>query len=44
MFYVQASQKGLIGITLVSQWFVPYSNAKQNQNAALRALDFMFGW
>ncbi|PON69725.1 Glycoside hydrolase [Parasponia andersonii] len=40
----QASQEGLIGITLVSHWFVPYSNAKHHQNAALRALDFMFGW
>ncbi|GMN57300.1 hypothetical protein TIFTF001_026409 [Ficus carica] len=40
----QASQKGVIGITLLANWFVPYSNAKHNQNAALRALDFMFGW
>ncbi|KAL5567251.1 hypothetical protein UlMin_030415 [Ulmus minor] len=40
----QASQKGLIGITLVSQWFVPFANAMDHQNAALRAIDFMFGW
>ncbi|XP_062083937.1 beta-glucosidase 12-like [Humulus lupulus] len=40
----QASQKGMIGITLVSHWFVPYSNAKHNLNAAKRALDFMLGW
>ncbi|KAJ9139724.1 hypothetical protein P3X46_030431 [Hevea brasiliensis] len=40
----QASQKGMIGITLVSHWFVPFSNAKHNKNAAKRALDFMFGW
>ncbi|GMN26522.1 hypothetical protein TIFTF001_001341 [Ficus carica] len=40
----QASQKGVIGITLVSHWFLPFSNAKHHQNAALRALDFMFGW
>ncbi|XP_048324949.2 beta-glucosidase 12-like [Ziziphus jujuba] len=40
----QASQMGWIGIVLVSQWMVPYSEAKHNQNAALRALDFMFGW
>ncbi|KAK6937072.1 Glycoside hydrolase family 1 [Dillenia turbinata] len=39
-----ASQKGVIGITLVSNWFVPYSNAKHDKNAALRALDFMLGW
>ncbi|XP_048137289.1 beta-glucosidase 12-like [Rhodamnia argentea] len=40
----QASQKGAIGITLVSHWMVPYSDAKHNQNAALRALDWMLGW
>ncbi|KAI6685546.1 hypothetical protein NL676_031459 [Syzygium grande] len=40
----QASQKGVIGITLVSHWMVPYSDAKHNQNAALRALDWMLGW
>ncbi|KAJ4772079.1 Beta-glucosidase D7 [Rhynchospora pubera] len=41
----QASQKGVIGITLVSHWFVPYStNSKSNDAAAERALDFMFGW
>ncbi|XP_056169441.1 beta-glucosidase 12-like isoform X2 [Syzygium oleosum] len=40
----QKSQKGKIGITLVSQWMVPYSSAKQNKNAASRALDFMLGW
>ncbi|GAV69086.1 Glyco_hydro_1 domain-containing protein [Cephalotus follicularis] len=40
----QAIQKGLIGITLISFWMVPFSDAKHNQNAADRALDFMFGW
>ncbi|OAY30228.1 beta-glucosidase 12 [Manihot esculenta] len=40
----QTSQKGMIGITLVSHWFVPFSNAKNDQHAAKRALDFMFGW
>lgn len=41
---VQSSQKGLIGITLVSNWFVPVSEAKHHKNAALRALDYMLGW
>lgn len=41
---LQASQKGLIGVTLLSHWFVPISEAKHHKNAALRALDFMFGW
>uniref|UniRef100_A0A5B6ZP18 Beta-glucosidase 12-like n=1 Tax=Davidia involucrata TaxID=16924 RepID=A0A5B6ZP18_DAVIN len=40
----QASQKGKIGITLVSHWFVPYSNSKPDLQAAQRALDFMYGW
>ncbi|KAL1324000.1 hypothetical protein AAHE18_13G056900 [Arachis hypogaea] len=40
----QASQKGLIGITLDSDWFVPVSKAKSDCDAARRALDFMFGW
>ncbi|KAL9455292.1 hypothetical protein AB3S75_010661 [Citrus x aurantiifolia] len=40
----QTTQKGKIGITLVSSWMVPYSAAKHHQNAAERALDFMLGW
>ncbi|KMT14420.1 hypothetical protein BVRB_4g071990 [Beta vulgaris subsp. vulgaris] len=40
----QASQKGVIGITLVSHWFVPLSEVPRHQFAARRALDFMFGW
>jgi hypothetical protein len=41
---LQKTQKGVIGITLISQWFVPFSDAKHDQNAAKRALDFMLGW
>ncbi|WKA02454.1 hypothetical protein VitviT2T_020642 [Vitis vinifera] len=40
----QASQKGKIGITLVSHWMVPYSNQKVDKKEARRALDFMLGW
>ncbi|PWA64697.1 beta-glucosidase 9 GH1 family [Artemisia annua] len=40
----QALQKGVIGITLVSNWFVPYSPSDANKKAAQRALDFMLGW
>ncbi|KAL9296523.1 hypothetical protein ACSQ67_022419 [Phaseolus vulgaris] len=40
----QASQKGLIGITLNSDWYVPVSKEKSDRDAARRGLDFMFGW
>ncbi|KAI8545762.1 hypothetical protein RHMOL_Rhmol07G0063500 [Rhododendron molle] len=39
-----ASQKGQIGISLASQWILPYSNSKLNEEAAQRALDFTYGW
>ncbi|KAJ7961661.1 Beta-glucosidase [Quillaja saponaria] len=40
----QAHQKGLIGIALNSNWFVPFSIDKFDYRASRRALDFMFGW
>ncbi|KAL3519187.1 hypothetical protein ACH5RR_021776 [Cinchona calisaya] len=40
----QESQKGKIGITLVTRWILPYSNETHNRDAARRALDFNFGW
>ncbi|PQP97964.1 beta-glucosidase 12-like [Prunus yedoensis var. nudiflora] len=36
---VQASQKGLIGITLVSHWFEPISEAPHHRNAATRFME-----
>jgi beta-glucosidase len=41
---MQVSQNGLIGITLVINWFVPLSDNKIDQKAAERANEFMFGW
>ncbi|XP_021822639.1 beta-glucosidase 13-like [Prunus avium] len=40
----QVSQNGVIGITLNSNWYEPLSKEIENKNAALRALDFIFGW
>lgn len=41
---MQATQRGLIGIVVVTNWFVPFSNSKRDRNAAERALDFNLGW
>ncbi|CAN0923775.1 Beta-glucosidase 24 [Linum grandiflorum] len=35
---------GEIGITYISHWFVPYSNATEDIDAARRAQDWMYGW
>ncbi|ESW22399.1 hypothetical protein PHAVU_005G150600 [Phaseolus vulgaris] len=40
----QVSQKGVIGITLVSNWFEPLSENKSDKSASERSLDFMLGW
>ncbi|XP_027106819.1 beta-glucosidase 24 [Coffea arabica] len=38
------SQKGQIGIVLVTNWMLPYSNAKSDAIAAQRVVDFFLGW
>ncbi|KAK9154605.1 hypothetical protein Sjap_002085 [Stephania japonica] len=38
------SQKGIIGITLVVNWIVPYSDNRTSKAATQRAIDFMLGW
>ncbi|XP_045824007.1 non-cyanogenic beta-glucosidase-like [Trifolium pratense] len=41
----QENQKGLIGITLNTNWFIPLGdNSIPDKKAAERALDFQFGW
>lgn len=40
----QATQKGEIGITLVSNWYVPKNQTAESRTAAIRAFDFQFGW
>ncbi|XP_020253379.1 beta-glucosidase 12-like [Asparagus officinalis] len=40
----QATQKGEIGITLNTQWILPFSNSKKDIEAAERQLDFAYGW
>ncbi|XP_022154099.1 beta-glucosidase 10-like [Momordica charantia] len=39
-----ANQNGTIGITLVSDWYVPYSNSEADEKATNRALEFSLGW
>ncbi|KAI9196986.1 hypothetical protein LWI28_028772 [Acer negundo] len=41
----QAYQKGKIGITIVTHWFIPKSpKSEADKEAANRILDFLFGW
>ncbi|KAK2968303.1 hypothetical protein RJ640_016235, partial [Escallonia rubra] len=41
---LQPIQKGMIGITLVTNWMVPASNSSSDIRASRRALDFSLGW
>ncbi|XP_021286813.1 beta-glucosidase 13-like [Herrania umbratica] len=40
----QAAQGGKIGLSLVGEYYEPYSNTLLDRAAATRALDFMLGW
>ncbi|KAI4333179.1 hypothetical protein L6164_018017 [Bauhinia variegata] len=40
----QGYQKGQIGITLVTHWFVPKSNSTASLEASSRTLEHYFGW
>ncbi|KAJ4848261.1 hypothetical protein Tsubulata_023606 [Turnera subulata] len=40
----QATQKGKIGITIVTWWMEPWSSDIADVEAAQRALDFSYGW
>ncbi|XP_048326989.2 vicianin hydrolase-like isoform X1 [Ziziphus jujuba] len=40
----EVSQKGRIGITLVTRWFEPKYNTDANRKAVSRALEFNLGW
>ncbi|XP_057833519.1 beta-glucosidase 12 [Cryptomeria japonica] len=40
----QKKQKGLIGVTVVTHWFIPYTNSISDQKATRRILDFYLGW
>ena len=41
---LQGKQKGSIGISLVVNWMVPYSNSLLDQEATQREIDFRIGW
>uniref|UniRef100_I1QYA3 Beta-glucosidase n=1 Tax=Oryza glaberrima TaxID=4538 RepID=I1QYA3_ORYGL len=40
----QPTQKGQIGMVVVTHWFVPYDDTVADRGAVQRSLDFMFGW
>ncbi|CAM8934852.1 unnamed protein product [Rhodiola kirilowii] len=40
----QSYQKGQIGVTLVTHWVKPKFDTDSSQKAALRIIDFLFGW
>ncbi|CAH2079116.1 unnamed protein product [Thlaspi arvense] len=45
--YKQKYQKiheGEIGVTMITRWFLPYSNSDENLKAAERAKEFFHGW
>ena len=45
LFILQELQGGIIGITLNSQWFLPFRDGNEDDlKAAEITLDFTFGW
>ncbi|XP_062077487.1 beta-glucosidase 17-like isoform X2 [Humulus lupulus] len=40
----QPYQKGTIGITIISPWFIPKYSTPASRRAANRSLEFFFGW
>lgn len=40
----QNKQKGSIGITLLADWFVPFSKSLSDKRATQRLIDFRIGW
>lgn len=45
MWDLQEEQKGVIGISLDTFWYVPYSNdSVADKKAVDRILDFGYGW
>ena len=41
---LQKSQKGQIGVTYATHWFLPKIKTPEGLKAPYRALDFMLGW
>jgi beta-glucosidase len=41
---IQNEQGGIIGITLDSKWYEPYSDIDEDKAATKRAIEFELGW
>ncbi|RCV12244.1 hypothetical protein SEVIR_2G265100v4 [Setaria viridis] len=40
----QPSQRGQIGITVVTNWYVPNTDSAEDRKAVQRSLDYIYGW
>ncbi|CAI9105735.1 OLC1v1004734C1 [Oldenlandia corymbosa var. corymbosa] len=44
LYRTRYQQQGIIGMANVAIWMVPLTNKPSDQRAAIRALDFIYGW
>lgn len=42
--YIKVRQGGMIGISLNTQWYEPFSNSSEDNYATQRARSFVYNW